>query len=957
MRRIVLLFLALSLGVCVSAQISTFKLDNGLTVIVSEDSTTPSVFGCIVVKAGSVDEPDDATGLAHYLEHMLFKGTTNVGTTDWDKEKVHYEKIIELYDQLALAPEAEREAIQLKINEESLLAGQYTINNEFSNLIQAIGGTSLNAATSYDMTYYFNVFPSFMLKKWLVLQADRFENPVFRGFQAELETVYEEKNMYSDDSFQVLFEEFNHSLYGEANPYARPIIGITEHLKTPSISKLMEFYNTYYVPSNMALILSGDINAQDAKLLVEQTLGRWGAKDDIQRAKIEEPTISKKSTIKKKLTPMPVLMMGYKGVPSGSDDTYKLEVLSSVLTNRNRTGLLDKIVLDGNVQNISVSISSQRQAGSISIIGIPVYDGAQQRFESLDGVENAITSTLQQLMKGEVDEWLVESVKDEMIMNFELSKESNLSYGMMLARAFGTDMTIEEYENYVELIKKITKKDVIEVAKKYFDAPYLAFQSLIGEPSKDKLPKPEYKPIVPATGKTSAFAQKWLDEKVEVPPFKPIDFANDFSKGELAPGVTLFHSENPESSIFTLTIKYGAGSIEIPGLDFSVNLMNRAGIMAQFSPYDLKKEFSKLGCTVNFSNDKSYTYVTLRGKESNLARACQLLSRTYLMPSLDERQLNSLKGSQLGSRSMESRDKDLQSQALSEFLRYGEHSSYLNRLSNAEILGLTVSKLAANFIKATQYETSVHYTGQFSYKEVQDLLKSNLAFPANLKPSSSPVSTPTAQYSENTIYLLNNKNARQSDVYIFMQGEEYDLAQRHIIDAFNQYFGGGFNGVVLQELRELRSFAYTASANYSIPPVPGRKAMFTGYIGTQGDKTLDAIGEFLRLINDMPQYPERMDNIKDYLLQAAVSSSPSKRQLTQTVESWMKAGYTEDPRIELVKEYSAVSFDDVLDFYAKRIKTKPIAIAIVVDTKILDKKELGSFGKVEEVKNSKIFKY
>jgi predicted Zn-dependent peptidase len=251
----------------------------------------------------------------------------------------------------------------------------------------------------------------------------------------------------------------------------------------------------------------------------------------------------------------------------------------------------------------------------------------------------------------------------------------------------------------------------------------------------------------------------------------------------------------------------------------------------------------------------------------------------------------------------------------------------------------------------------VHYTGQFSYKEVQDLLKSNLAFPANLKPSSSPVSTPTAQYSENTIYLLNNKNARQSDVYIFMQGEAYDLAQRHIIDAFNQYFGGGFNGLVLQELRELRSFAYTASANYSIPAVPGRKAMFTGYIGTQGDKTIDAINEFVKLINDMPQYSERMGNIKDYLFQATLSSSPSKRQLTQVVESWMKTGYTEDPRIELVKEYSSVSFDDVFDFYTKKIKTKPIAIAVVVDTKMLDKKQLGSFGKVEEVKKSKIFKY
>jgi len=956
MKRLCFIF-PLMFALTLSAQIKTFKLENGLTVIVNEDANTPSVFGCIVVKAGSVDEPEDATGLAHYLEHMLFKGTTNVGTTDWDKEKIHYEKIIELYDQLAQAPEAEREAIQLKINEESLLAGQYTINNEFSNLIQAIGGTSLNAATSYDMTYYFNVFPSFMLKKWLVLQADRFENPVFRGFQAELETVYEEKNMYSDDSFQVLFEEFNHSLYGEANPYARPIIGITEHLKTPSISKLMDFYNTYYVPSNMALILSGDINAQDAKLLVEQTLGRWEAKDEIQRAKIEEPTISKKSTIKKKLTPMPVLMMGYKGVKSGSDDDYKLSVLRSVLSNRNSTGILDKLVLDGDLQNVSVSVSSHRQAGAISIIGVPVYDGLQRMYASLNSVEQNIAKALEQVTKGQVDNWLVESVKDELIMSFEMSKESNLNYGMMLAQAYGTDTSLEELENYVELIQQVSKDDVIAVAKKYFDAPYIAFQSLIGEPKKDKLAKPKYKPIVPAAGQTSSFAKQWLSEKVDIPPFKPVDFEKDFSKGELAEMVTLFHTEYPESNIFSLTIKYGAGSIAIPGLDYSVSLMNRAGIMALHTPYELKKEFSKLGCTVNFFNDKSYTYVTLRGKESNLAKACQLLSRTYLMPSLDEKQLNSLIGSQLGSRSMESRNKDIQSAALSEYLRYGENSSYLNRLSNEDVLGLTVSKLAANFINATHYETSVHYTGKFSFEEVKKVLTNNLAFPSNLKPSSSPVSTPQAKYTENTILMFNNRNARQGDVYIFIPGQEYQPEQRPVIDAFNQYFGGGFNGLVLQELRELRSFAYTASANYSIPPVPNRKSMFTGYIGTQGDKTLDAIGEFLNLINEMPQYPERMDNIKDYLFQATVSSSPSKRQLTQTVESWMKAGYNEDPRIKLSEAYGSVEFDDILSFYNQKISNKPIAIGIIVNRKMIDRKQLSNFGKVVNLSSSKIFKY
>jgi len=327
------------------------------------------------------------------------------------------------------------------------------------------------------------------------------------------------------------------------------------------------------------------------------------------------------------------------------------------------------------------------------------------------------------------------------------------------------------------------------------------------------------------------------------------------------------------------------------------------------------------------------------------------------MPSLDEKQINSLIGSELGSRSIESKEKDIQSDALSEYLRYGKNSSYLNRLSNSEVLALTVSKLADGFIRATQHETSVHYTGKLPYNDIKNLLTKNLAFPSNLKRSNSPVSTPLAQYSENTIYLINNKNARQGDVYIFMQGDDFKLEKKPVIDAFNQYFGGGFNGLVLQELRELRSFAYTASANYSIPPVANRQSMFTGYIGTQGDKTIDAVNEFLKLINNMPLYPERMENVKDYLNQETGSSSHSIRQKTQVIENGMQMGYTEDPRIKWVEEYNSLSFDDVVGFYNQKFKNKPIAIGIIVNTKLIDKKQLESIGKVVNLDSKKIFKY
>lgn len=957
MKRVLFVLLLLVSFNLLKAQVTHFKLENGLTVIINEDHRVPSIFGSIVVKAGSVDESPNATGLAHYLEHMMFKGSTNVGTIDWDKEKIHYNKIIELYDLLGTVPVEKRDSIQQLINEESLLAGQYTVNNEFSNLIQSIGGTSLNAATGYDVTYYHNSFPSFQLKKWLELNADRFANPVFRGFQAELETVYEEKNMYSDNPYSVLFEEFSSEMFGSNNPYSRSIVGNTEHLKTPSLSQLIEFYNKFYVPANMALVLSGDVNVADAQVYISETLGSWQPKPAGTRNVLSEANLDgKKKSIKKKLTPMPMLIMGYKGIPVKSEDTYKMEVLQRVLNNRNSTGLLDKLVLDGDVQSLSVSINSFRQAGLINFMGIPVYDMAQKRFSSLSYIESSITKTLDQLMDGNVEDWLIQSVKDDLIMEFELSKESNVEYGMMLVNAFGNDESIDAIENYVSQINAISKNDLVLLAKKYFDKPYLAMHSMTGEPSKEKLSKPNYKPIVPASGKVSDYAQKWLAEQVNIPEFTPVDFRKDFEKTELTSGVTLFYTQNPYNDIFSLTIKFGAGSAQIRELDFSTRLMNRAGIMALYTPNELKKAFGQLGCVVNFSNDRNYTYISIRGKESSLARVCNLLSKTYLMPSIEEKQMKSLLGREFGQRSVEKKEKDLQADALNEYIKYGKNSSYLNRLSNQEIMELTVTSLAAAFIKATQFETSVHYTGKYPVEEVKKILTKNLVFQSDLKPSASPISLPLEEYSENTIFLVNNKNARQSDIFLFRPGIEFSKDDKSRIDAFNQYFGGGFNGLVLQQLRELQSLAYTASANYSIPPLEGYRSMFTAYIGTQADKTLDAVSGYMTLINNMPQYPERLTNIRGFLNQTIVTASPSFRYRTMLVENWMRNGYSLDPRIKWKEEYSSLTFEDVYEFYNLQLKDKPVAIGIVVNTKNIDLDKLKTFGKVIEVKPKSLFK-
>ena len=199
-KAILLLALALLALPTFGQGLKAFKLKNGLSVYIWEDNTKSDVFGIVAVRAGSINEPEEYTGLAHYLEHVMFKGTDQIGALDWAKEKPIYDQIIAKYDEMAATNDpAQKAAIGKEINDLTVEAGKLSVSNEFSDLMESIGGKGLNAGTSYDLTYYHNSFPAYQINKWLEISSQRFIHPVFRTFQSELENVYEEYNMYQDN--------------------------------------------------------------------------------------------------------------------------------------------------------------------------------------------------------------------------------------------------------------------------------------------------------------------------------------------------------------------------------------------------------------------------------------------------------------------------------------------------------------------------------------------------------------------------------------------------------------------------------------------------------------------------------------------------------------------------------------------------------------------------------------
>jgi predicted Zn-dependent peptidase len=961
MKRILFVCLCSLAGITAHAQgLKAFQLPNGLQVYVWEDANMSEVFGMVAVNVGSKEEPEEYTGLAHYLEHLMFKGTDKIGTLDWEKEKPLYEQIIAKYDERAQTTDpAGRDALAKEINQLSIQAAQVNMPNEMEYLIQNIAGQYVNAFTSYDETVYFNAFPAGEIYKWLELYCERFKNPVFRNFQAELETVYEEYNRGQDGQGTRESEFIMETLF-PGHPYSRSIIGLPEHLKNPQLSKLIEFYETWYVPNNMALILIGNVQTNQLVSMIRATFGQLQSKPLPERKQYPEPVIKGRKEVSAKLSRYPQLHLSFPGIAASDQDLIALDICTSILSNGNNTGLLDKLELDGDIQGVSAGLQSLKERGVILVSAVPYYDVNQRRFESLNSTEKMIWKEIKKLQDGQFEDWLVQSIKSDLIRSFDLQMESN--YGnlanaralqIMTAYISGRDMS--DLLNYKEKVEAITTEDIKAIAKKYFGPDFLSIHMNEGKPPKGKeIDKPKLDPVTPVRNGESDYAKAFkLLPARHVPDFANMDNVeirpiNDRSK--------LFYSKNPENEIFSLTLKFGIGTAKMPKLALAVPLVNNAGIMAQLDAQEVKQEFSNLGTTCYYTVDDNYLSVILYGFETNLEASCNLLTRQILLPKLDEKQMNSRIGGYYQQRRFEKEENASLSNALFQYVLYKDKSDYIDRLNMSDVINYSISDLTGEFQRATNYEAEVYYVGNRPLDDVHDILSRNLPMKQGEKESTSPEVKDTQAYSENTVFFLPNNNAKQSSIYFYIKGDEYVKEKDPYIDAFNQYFGSGFfTDLVSQEIREYRSMAYSAGARYIQPPLEHKHAVFYGSIGTQADKTIDAIDVFLSLLNDMPLYPERMINIKSHLKGQAEMENPQFRSAGERYETWKRKGYTQSPAQTHQKTIDSLTFDDIVRFYKENIQGRPVVIAVAGNPKQIDEKALAKYGKVTRLSTSRLF--
>ncbi|MDD2560531.1 MAG: insulinase family protein, partial [Bacteroidales bacterium] len=540
---------------------------------------------------------------------------------------------------------------------------------------------------------------------------------------------------------------------------------------------------------------------------------------------------------------------------------------------------------------------------------------------------------------------------------YQLKMESNSSKAGILTEAFISGKDLNVTLDYTGRLNKIQTADLQKIASDYCNNNYMLFDIGTGKIAEgEKLEKPDIKPITQSSGKKSAYALAFEElnyEKQALP-------VKDFEEVIIKPINTkskLYYTQNTENEVFSLILKYGIGTEKMPYLEYSTALMNNAGIMGGYTPQEFKKAITELNVTCRYTVDDDYLYVVMEGFEDNLTEALGLLTRQILMPQLDEKQFLNIQGSIYQSRMRESKDPNVIAEALAEYMIYGDKSVYLDRPTLYNIFTeMGLSKLTGEFQRATDYEAEVHYCGKLPFEQAYDILSQYLPLKANEKESSSPEWKAYKEYSQNTIYFLPRNDTKQAKVYFFAPGNNYKPENDLKYKAFNRYFGaGGLSSLVYEEIREKNSMAYTAYGVLVTPPLPDKQVGFQGYVGTQSDKVNDAIGLYMKLVNDMPLYQEREKNLKSYLELEPFTTQPDFRSKSQQYEDWKRLGYTTNPALKQEAEIQQFNLQQMLEFYQQELKGKPLAIAIVGDPKLIDLKALAAYGKVVKMSSAKLF--
>ena len=936
-----------------------YTLPNGLKVFMSVNKDAPRIQTYIPVRVGGKNDPAETTGLAHYFEHLMFKGSEQFGTQDYAKEKPMLDEIEALFEVYRQTTDStERKALYHKIDSISYQASKIAIPNEYDKLMTAIGAIGTNAYTSTDVTCYVEDIPSNQIDNWAKIQADRFMHPVLRGFHTELETIYEEKNMSLTSDARKSFEKLLAMAFPN-HPYGtQTVLGTQTHLKNPSITNIKKYHSTWYVPNNMAVCLAGDFDPDNVIDILTKYFGQMKPNENLPSLSFkEEAPIS---------APVKGEVLGNEAeqvylawrIPAAKDkDMLALNVLREVLQN-GKCGIIDVEV--SQPQRVLAMGSFPY---SMADKGLGIITGLPKEGQTLDEVRDIALEVVRKLRAGDFSDELVPAVINNMKLDLQKSFEDNSDRADFYVQAFVNGSPWADEVKTLGDIDKITKADVVRVANKYFDPDaYFILYKLQGKDTAElKIAKPEITPIATNRDASSDFVKSVLDSKVQ--PIEPafVDFEKSLARNPIKKGqVELLYTHNNTNDIADVTFIYEYGFSAVRPLRLANSYLSLLGT-ADKSVAQIKEEFYRLACTYNVSIGRDRSYVVITGLSENLPKAIRLYEDLVKNAVSDTAVWNQLVARQIKSMNDDKNNQRANFSRVAQFAYYGADKTKNPSLA----LGYTpetLAKVNPEEVLAALRDMNNHvhriiYYGPESEKKVVAMLEKDHVTPGKL--TEVPVGQKfPEQITEETVIYVAPYDAKQLYMQQFSnRGEHFDASKEPMLEIYNEYFGGGMNSIVFQEMRESRSLAYSAWAELFSPSRLDRTYTYMSQIATQNDKLMDAVNAFEEIINEMPESESAFALAKEGL----DSRLRTKRTIKDNIAwAWVNAqnrGLDYDIDKKVFEALPGATLADVIAFQKANVKDRKYNYAILGKIEDLDMEALGKLGRVVILTTEDIFGY
>lgn len=930
-----------------------YTLDNGLKVYMTVNKEKPRIQTYIAVKVGGKNDPAETTGLAHYFEHLMFKGTNKFGTTNYEKEKPlldEIERLFEVYRKTT--DEKERKAIYHQIDSVSYEASKLAIPNEYDKLMAAIGANGTNAYTGFDMTVYTEDIPSNQIENWAKIQSERFQNSVIRGFHTELETVYEEKNMSLTNDFRKVYEKILSSLFPH-HPYGtQTVLGTQEQLKNPSITNIKNYYKTWYVPNNMAICVSGDFDPEQMIKTIDTYFGGMKKNENLPKLQLpkEEP-ITQPIESEVFGNNAANVTLGWRFPGAASTEKEMLDLIGQVLSN-GQAGLIDLDLLQQ--QKVLNAYAGTYDMADYCAF---VMNATPKQGQTLEQVKDILLGEIEKLKKGDFDEGLLEAS----INNFKLYQlyrlESNMGRADWFVNSFINGSDWKDEVGMLDRLSKITKQQMVDFANANFKDNYAVVYKREGkDPNELKIAKPEITPIVMNRDTSSAFLREIRDIQVE--PIQPvfIDFNKDMQQFKAKADIPVLYKQNVTNDIFDLEYVFEMGNNHDKALGTAIQYLRYLGT-STMTPEQIKSEFYKLACSFDVYPASDRTYVTLSGLGENMPKALELFEQLLADPQVNQEAYTNLVADILKKRGDAKLNQGANFNKLIQYAVWGPKSPDTNILSATELKEMKPESLLDRIRKINSYEHKILYYGPQSKEELLAHINKLHRIPEKLLPIPAGEEFQQQITDKNKVYLA-HYDAKQ--IYMSMisnRDEKFDSSIEPIRDMYNEYFGGGMNAIVFQEMREARGLAYSAGA-YLIPPGKLKYPyIMRTFIATQNDKMDDALKAFDEIINNMPESEHAFELAKEALLTRLRTERIIKSSVLWAYIRAQDLGLKEDSRKQLYEQVPNMTLADVKAFQEKWIKDRTYVYCILGDEKDLDLKKLANYGPIQRLSKEEIFGY